>query len=70
MIWPGVPSSQVLTSSPPPRFTIKASSDTTSIADQLSEFLGSGKVTFTSLTLFSRGVGGWGQKAPQPIFPL
>ena len=45
-----VPSSQVLTSSTPPRPTIKACSSTHSIEeDQISKFLGSHKVKFMSL---------------------
>ena len=49
-IWPGVPSTQVTTSSLPPRPTKKACSSTCSIEeDQLSEFLSSDKVTFISL---------------------
>ena len=50
LIWPGVPSSQVPTSSPPPRSTKKTCSSTRSIKeDQISEFLSSDKGTFTSL---------------------
>ena len=49
-IWPGVPSSQTRTASKPQRPTKKACSSTRSIEeDQLSEFLSSDKVTFTSL---------------------
>ena len=50
LIWPGVASSQVPISSPPPRPTKKTCSSTRSIEeDQLSEFLSSDKVTFISL---------------------
>ena len=49
-IWPGVPSSQTPTASKSQRPTKKACSSTRSIEeDQLSEFLSSDKVTFTSL---------------------
>ena len=49
-IWPGVPSSQTRTASKPQRPTKKACSSTRSIEeDQLSEFLSSDKVIFTSL---------------------
>ena len=49
-IWEGVPSTQTPTSSTPPRPTTKACSSTRSIEeDQLSDFFGSDKVTFTSL---------------------
>ena len=48
-ILPGEPSSQVPTSSPIPRPSIKGCSSTRSIEeDQLLEFLGSDKVTFNS----------------------
>ena len=46
---PGVPSSQILTSSPSPRSTKRACSSTLNIEeDQISEFLSSDKGTFTS----------------------
>ena len=49
-IWPGVPSSQVPTSCPPPRPTKKASSSIRSVEEhELSEILSSDKVTFKSL---------------------
>ena len=49
-IWPGVPSSQVPASSPPPQPTKNACSSKRSIEeDLLSEFLSSDKVTFASL---------------------
>ena len=48
-IWPGVPSSQVTTSSAPPRPTKKACSSTrSSEEDELSEFVSTDKVKFSS----------------------